>query len=49
MLECFVVPSWAEYRRQQTQRLTGRDREMRDAVVGLSDGKPSQVHYFPPR
>jgi MFS family permease len=48
MLECFVVPSWAEYRRQQTQRLTGRDREIRDAVVVLSSGKPTEVHYFPP-
>jgi MFS family permease len=48
MLECFVVPSWAEYRRQQTQRFTGRDREIRDAVVALGDGKPSEVHYFPP-
>jgi MFS family permease len=48
MLESFVVPSWAEYRRQQTQRLTGRDREMRDAVVALSDGSPTETHYFPP-
>jgi MFS family permease len=48
MLESFVVPSWAEYRRQQTQRLTGRDREIRDAVVGFSDGVPGEVHYFPP-
>ena len=48
MLESFVVPSWAEYRRQQTQRLTGRDREFRDAVVALSEGKPTDAHYFPP-
>jgi MFS family permease len=48
MLESFVVPSWAEYRRQQTQRLTGRDRGIRDAVVALSDGAPTEVHYFPP-
>jgi len=48
MLESFVVPSWAEYRRQQTQRFTGRDREMRDAVVALSDGVPTEAHYFPP-
>jgi MFS family permease len=48
MLECFIVPSWAEYRRQQTQRLTGHDREIRDAVVALGDGKPTEVHYFPP-
>jgi hypothetical protein len=48
MLESFVVPSWAEYRRQQTQRFTGRDREMRDAVFALSTGTPSEVHYFPP-
>lgn len=48
MLESFVVPSWAEYRRQQTQRFTGRDREMRDAVFALSEGQPTEVHYFPP-
>ncbi|MEJ1230220.1 MAG: MFS transporter [Galbitalea sp.] len=48
MLESFVVPSWAEYRRQQTQRFTGRDREIRQAVIDLSEGEPREVHYFPP-
>ncbi len=48
MLESFVVPSWAEYRRQQTQRFTGRDREIRQAVIDLSEREPREVHYFPP-
>jgi MFS family permease len=48
MLESFVVPSWAEHRRQQTQRFTGRDREIWDAVAALSDGTPTEKHYFPP-
>jgi MFS family permease len=48
MLETFVVPSWGEYRRQQTERFTGRDREMREIVVALSHGKPIETHYFPP-
>ncbi|HEX4444888.1 MAG TPA: MFS transporter [Galbitalea sp.] len=48
MLESFVVPSWAEYRRQQTQRLTGLDRGLKNAVDGLSEGTPTEVHYFPP-
>jgi hypothetical protein len=47
MLESFVVPSWGEYRRQQTERLTGRDREMRDAALAAVDGTPVERHYFP--
>jgi MFS family permease len=48
MVEVFTVPSWAEFRRQQTERLTGRDREMRAAVVELSQGVPKEEHFFPP-
>jgi MFS family permease len=48
LLESFVVPSWSEFRRQQTQRFTGRDREIRDAVIALSSGMPTEKHYFPP-
>jgi hypothetical protein len=48
MVEVFTVPSWAEFRRQQTERLTGRDREMRAAVVELSQGMPKEEHFFPP-
>ncbi len=47
MLESFVVPSWGEYRRQQTERLTGRDRQMRDAALAAVDGPPLERHYFP--
>ncbi|MCU1526555.1 MAG: transporter [Frondihabitans sp.] len=45
-LETFVVPSWGEYRRQQTQRLTGRDREIHAAAMAHSDGDPTERHYF---
>ena len=48
LLEVFIVPSWAEYRRQQTQRLTGRDREYRAAAIELSETTPTEEHYFPP-
>jgi MFS family permease len=48
LLEVFVVPSWAEYRRQQTQRLTGRDREYRAAAIEFSETVPTEEHYFPP-
>jgi hypothetical protein len=47
LLESFMVPSWGEYRRQQTQRLTGRDREIQAAARANSDGDPSERHYFP--
>ncbi|UFS59944.1 MFS transporter [Subtercola endophyticus] len=47
-LEMFVVSSWSEYRRQQTERLTGRDREFRDAVSALCSSAPVESHYFPP-
>jgi hypothetical protein len=46
LLESFVVPSWGEHRRQQTQRLTGRDREIRAAAVAFADGDPIERHYF---
>jgi MFS family permease len=48
MVETFVVPSWAEYRRAQTKRLTGRDREIRQDVIDLSEGTPRELHLFPP-
>jgi MFS family permease len=48
MVETFVVPSWAEYRRGQTQRFTGRDRMIRQDVIDLSDGEPTEQHLFPP-
>ena len=48
MLELFVVPSWAEYRRQHTQRSTGRDREMLAAAYALAESVPIETHYFPP-
>jgi hypothetical protein len=47
LLESFMVPSWGEYRRQQTQRLTGRDREIRAAAQANTDGEPTESHYFP--
>ncbi|KQM58014.1 MFS transporter [Agreia sp. Leaf210] len=46
-LESFIVPSWAEYRRQETQRLTGRDREIRAAAMTHVDGDTVERHYFP--
>ena len=48
LLESFVVPSWSEFRRQQTQRLTGRDREVLAKVLELSEGQPREEHFFPP-
>ena len=47
-LEMFTVSSWSEYRRQQTERLTGRDREFRDAVAAVCASPPVESHYFPP-
>jgi MFS family permease len=46
LLESFMVPSWGEYRRQETQRLTGRDREIRAAALLHSDSEPIERHYF---
>lgn len=47
MLESFVVPSWGEFRRQQTQRLTGRDREFIADALTHTEGDPIEHHYFP--
>ena len=49
LLESFMVPSWDEFRRQQTQRRTGRDREIEADVVQYVVGAPSERHYFPTR
>ncbi|MFB2556348.1 MFS transporter [Herbiconiux liangxiaofengii] len=46
VLESFFVPSWGEFRRQETQRLTGRDREIRAAALAHTDGAPVERHYF---
>jgi len=48
LLETFMVPSWGEYRRQQTQRLTGRDREVIAEAVAYCEGEPVERHYFGP-
>ncbi|MGN7800357.1 MFS transporter [Leifsonia sp. 22587] len=45
-LESFMVPSWAEHRRQETERMTGRDREQLDAAVAYTSGPPTEHHYF---
>ncbi|GAA2069750.1 MFS transporter [Microbacterium hatanonis] len=47
LLESFMVPSWSEYRRQQTQRLTGRDREIQTAARAHTESEPREQHYFP--
>ncbi|SEB45879.1 MFS transporter [Microbacterium hydrocarbonoxydans] len=47
LLESFMVPSWGEYRRQQTQRQTGRDREIQATALAHSDAEPREKHYFP--
>lgn len=46
MLEAFVVPSWGEFRRQQSQRLTGRDRELLADALRYCDGPATERHYF---
>jgi MFS family permease len=46
LLESFMVPSWGEYRRQHTQRLTGRDREIQAAARAHTDREPTEKHYF---
>jgi hypothetical protein len=46
-LEAFLVPSWSEYERQQTQRLTGRDREIQAEALAATEGPPVYHHYFP--
>ncbi len=48
LLETFVVPSWSEYRRQRTQRLTGRDREIEEEAYAHASGPADERHYFPP-
>ncbi|WP_230672230.1 MFS transporter [Rathayibacter sp. Leaf248] len=48
-LETFLVPSWGEFQRQETQRLTGRDREIRAAALAHVQGQPLERHYFPSR
>lgn len=47
MLESFIVPSWGEFRRQETQRLTGRDREILAAALEFCEGTPAERHYLP--
>jgi MFS family permease len=47
MLESFLVPSWGEFRRQRTERFTGRDRELWEAARSQCDGDPVERHYFP--
>jgi len=47
MLETFIVASWGEFGRQQTQRLTGRDREILAALDAHIEGQPTQRHFFP--
>lgn len=46
--ESFVVPSWGEFRRQNTERLTGRDRETVAAAMRFVTGAPSEEHFLPP-
>ena len=46
-LETFTVPSWGEFKRQETQRLTGRDREIRSAALVHAQGEPVERHFFP--
>jgi MFS family permease len=46
-VESFVVSSWGEYRRQQTQRFTGRDREIENDALHFVEGDPVETHYFP--
>ncbi|WP_223692108.1 MFS transporter [Leifsonia poae] len=46
MLESFVVPSWGEFRRQQTQRLTGADREIIADALTHVDGTPTERRFF---
>ncbi|KQM15118.1 MFS transporter [Plantibacter sp. Leaf171] len=48
-LETFMVPSWGEFRRQETQRLTGRDRDIRSAALEHAEGEPVERHFFPSR
>jgi hypothetical protein len=49
LLETFMVPSWAEFRRQQTQRLTGYDREVLAEAREFIEGDPVERHYFSTR
>ena len=47
--ESFVVPSWGEFRRQNTERLTGRDREIIAEALANVAGEPAEAHFFPPQ
>ena len=49
MLETFVVSSWGEFRRQQTERLTGRDREILAGALAHAEGPPIERHFFSER
>ena len=49
MLETFLVASWGEFRRQQTERLTGRDREILAEAIAHAEGAPVERHFFPER
>ena len=44
--ETFLLPSWSEYQRQQTQRSTGRDREIEARALAACEGTPRWHHYF---
>ncbi|MFJ6651887.1 MFS transporter [Microbacterium sp. NPDC091313] len=46
ILESFLVSSWQEYRRQRTERLTGRDREIEQELRALVPVDPVERHYL---
>jgi MFS family permease len=45
-VELFVVASWAEHIRQHTDRFTGADQAIDQAVRGLSDPPPTTSHLI---
>ena len=47
-IETYVVPSWAEYIRQQAQRLTPADRELERRARAFAEQAGAERHWFLP-
>lgn len=47
-VELYLVRSWDEHLRQHGGRLTGTDRDVEEAALGLAEGTTVIAHLFPP-
>lgn len=45
-VESYIVPSWAEYVRQEEERISARDRELEEGVCTIADEVGEPRHWF---